>query len=169
VLVNNIFSDNRAGTWDASTSTVTGIGATGPNVWDIGSVEPLSAHYGTTGTVVARQLRPTYSLLSKVDPQVAADASNKIGLDPLVVSAYDVGVQIEASRLFPTFRQAVIVANAVAPDLQGDYHLSGPSSPASNAGIALLDSTSLPWPYDHDIDGDLRSLTSPDIGADEIP
>ena len=114
-------------------------------------------------------LAPTYSVLSKTDPQVAADPSNKIGLDPQVVASYDVGVQIEASRLFPAFRQAVIVANAVAPDLQGNYHLAGPASPASNAGTALLDGTALPWPYDHDIDGDLRSLTSPDIGADEIP
>ena len=88
---------------------------------------------------------------------------------PTVVASYDVGVQIEASRLFPTFRQAVIVANAVAPDLQGNYHLAGPASPASNAGTALLDGTALPWPYNHDFDGDLRSTTTPDIGADEIP
>ena len=157
-LVNNIFWDNRAGTWNAATSSVTGISSTDANVWDLGSVEPLPT-----------PLAPTYSVLSKTDPQVAADPSNKIGLDPQVVASYDVGVQIEASRLFPAFRQAVIVANAVAPDLQGNYHLAGPASPASNAGTALLDGTALPWPYDHDIDGDLRSRTSPDIGADEIP
>ena len=43
---------------------------------------------------------------------------------PAVVKAYDVSVVIEANRAFPNFRQAVMVANVVAPDVTGDYHLT---------------------------------------------
>ena len=176
LLVDNIFSDNRAGTWDPAAGIVRGIGATGdstaPNIWDLGSLNPLTSRNGT-----ANLLSPTYSLLSKADPQVTTNATDKIGQNPGVVSAYDVSVRILTSRTFPTFREAVIVANAVAPDLQGNYHLGSAASPAANAGnrtsllsAGLADVNTL---MGHDVDAQPRATGGPttpiDIGADEIP
>jgi hypothetical protein len=83
---------------------------------------------------------------------------------PSFVTPYDVGVQIITSRAFPSFREAAIVANAVAPNVQGDYHLGGTGSPAYHAGPASADAAIL----GHDIDG--RARANPvDIGADALP
>lgn len=156
----NIFFQNLAGTWDPTSGTVRGINPASPaadpkRVWEMGSVDG-----GIT-------LAPTYSVLSQYDALVTASATNKVDATdnyPAFRSPYDVGVQIITSRAFPSFREAAIVANAVAPNVQGDYHLSGTGSPASNAGPATTDAALL----GHDIDGATRS-NPVDIGADELP
>jgi len=101
---------------------------------------------------------------------VTASATNLVGVDPGVQAAFDVSATIETSRTFPSFRQAVIVARNLPPQLQGNYHLRPSGSPASNAGAGstLLNGATVLSPTT-DIDGELRSTTTPDIGADEIP
>jgi len=106
---------------------------------------------------------------------------------PQLVSPYDVSVNILASRTYPAFRQAVIVAQILPPSLMGDYHLAGPTSPAYGTGAAsttvtwgtTTSTTPLvtPWTYvvnapTPDIDGDPRpsaSLPSRyDAGSDQL-
>ncbi len=41
-----------------------------------------------------------------------------------------------ASRTYPAFRQAVMVAELLPPSLMGDYHLGGTGSPAYGRGAA---------------------------------
>ena len=155
----NIFFQNLAGTWDVPTGTVKGIDPASPagdpkRVWEMGSVDA-----GVT-------LTPTYSLLSQYDAGVTASGTNKIGAAsnyPSFVAPYDVSVQIITSRLFPSFREAVIVANAVAPNVQGNYHLTGSGSPAASSALAA-DAGVL----GHDVDG-LTRVAPVDIGADELP
>jgi parallel beta-helix repeat protein len=156
----NIFFQNLAGTWDPGSGTVKGIDPASPagnpkRVWEMGSVDG-----GVT-------LAPTYSVLSQYDAGVSASVTNKVNAGtnyPSFVTPYDVGVQIITSRAFPSFREAAIVADAVAPNVQGDYHLSGTGSPAYQAGPASADAAIL----GHDIDG--RSRANPvDIGADALP
>ncbi len=168
----NIFSDNRAGTWDPTTGLVTGIGAAGDTAavrrWDMGSVDTVSP-----------LLAPTYSLLSQADPQVTSSSTNVVGVSPGVSNPYDVSVQILTSRAFPSFRQAVIVANAVSPVIQGNYHLAA-GSVAHNAGGTVSSTLGSPDRVSldalrllgHDYDGQTRSNTAVDpldIGADEAP
>ncbi|WP_329045916.1 hypothetical protein OG738_30290 [Amycolatopsis sp. NBC_01488] len=159
LLFNNIFYDNRAGNWNGL--YVSGIASpqapAGDPVrhWDLGSVDA-----GVT-------LTPTYSVLQQYDPGVTPSATNKIGADPQVRSPFDVSATILTSRTFPSFREAVIVAKDVPPQLQGDYHLSGPVPPANGGGTG-----SQPNPGGAvlapaiDYDGQRRA-TPPDIGADE--
>jgi hypothetical protein len=155
----NIFFQNLAGRWDPTSGTVRGINpgnpATDPKkVWEMGSVDA-----GLT-------LTPTYSILSQYDPGVTAAGSNKIGSAdnfPQFATPYDVNVSIVTSRLFPSFREAVIVANAVAPNIQGNYHLATATSPANTSG-APADASVLV----HDVDGRAR-VNRVEIGADELP
>jgi hypothetical protein len=161
-MFNNVFWDNRAGSWNGQ--YVAGIGspqapAADPIVhWDLGSVDP-----GIT-------LRPTYTLLQQLDPGVIASPTNKIGLDPKVKLPFDTSVTILVSRTFPSFREAVIVAANVPPTLLGDYHLLNATSPAVGAGTrqqtygaVTVQSPAL------DYDGDSRFRPAPEAGADELP
>lgn len=157
----NIFYQNLAGTWDVATGTVKGIDPASPaanpkKVWDMGSLDVLTP-----------LLAPTYSILTQSDPQVTASATNKVNGTtpnfPQFAAPYDVSVQIITSRLFPSFREAVIVADAVAPNIQGDYHLGGAGSPAAASGLGS-DAAVLV----HDIDNRTR-VTPLDIGADALP
>jgi hypothetical protein len=94
-------------------------------------------------------------------------ASNKVGQDPKVVAAFLTSVTIDPSRTYPAFRQAVIVVQHVPGQLMGDYHLTG-VSPALNAGAPrrTFGAVTVQAPA-RDIDGQTRSTTAPDIGADE--
>jgi len=104
---------------------------------------------------------------------------------PQLASPYDVSVNILASRTYPAFRQAVIVAQILPPSLMGDYHLAGTTSPAYGTGAASTTVTwgtittplVTPWIYGvtaptADIDGDRRpSASLPpryDAGSDQM-
>ncbi|MEK7328546.1 MAG: hypothetical protein AAB217_25140, partial [Chloroflexota bacterium] len=163
VLFNNIFWDNRAGEWDGV--TVGGIGLAnelpGPtiNLWDLGEVG------GGSGP-----LTPTNSILNEdANSNIAPDASNQIGVDPLVIDEYDTSVAVFPWRTNPNFVQAAIVALDLPINLLGNYHLTA-GSPAINAGSNSKAASLPPSPVnapDIDIDNELRAIQ--DIGADEIP
>jgi hypothetical protein len=160
LLFNNIFFDNRAGSWTGE--FVSGIAspeapADDPiRSWDMGSVD------------AGVQLAPTYSVLRQYDPGVVPSSTNKIGVDPRVKAAFDVTATILTSRTFPYFRQAVIVAKNMPPGLQGDYHLAGPFPPANGGGTNSQPYTGGPFPAPT-IDYDGQNRVAPrDIGADEV-
>jgi hypothetical protein len=160
-LFNNIFWNNRAGSWNGL--YVSGIGAPDApagdplNFWDMGSLDP-----GVT-------LTPTNSVLQTATG-ITPSATNTVGVDPQVKTPFAATVTIETSRAFPSFRQAVIVIQPVPLTQMGDYHLVGPASPASNrgAGSRSFGGVTVTAPRS-DFDGQTRSTNRPDAGADEIP
>lgn len=153
LIFNNIFWDNRAGSWNGD--GVSGIGQEGDpnpiNNWDV----------GTGGNT--HLLQPTNSLL-QTSYGTIPDASNLIGVDPLVNETYDVGVSALPWRTNPNFVGVIMVAVDLPPTLLGDYHLTA-GSPAINVGVASVDGILTP---NFDIDGDLRpSNGAYEMGADE--
>jgi len=168
VLRDNVFNGNLAGTWNLGGSqTVSGIdpagtGANAPNYWDIGSVEPVAP------------MPVTNSVLQPGSPtgQLQSSSTNVVTGDAGFTTPYAVGVVVETSRAFPSFRQSVLVANSVAaPDAAGDYHLT-PTSAARGVGaltdFPLVPVFGSPAPTRHDIDLELRPLgDAADAGADE--
>ncbi len=154
LLFNNVFWDNRAGTWTGG--GVAGIGQAGdPSPifhWDLGVA-------GNAG-----QLSPTYCLMQV--PNGVADASNIIGQDPLVVEEYDLGIKVFPWRGNRNFVGADIVAVDMPVELLGDYHLGTRDSPAFNAGARFVGTFEAP---NQDIDEESRPRFGAwDMGADEI-
>ncbi len=175
-LFNDVFWDNRAGTFDGG--FVYGIGGTLPdgtandtNYWDMGVVD-----------VPGAVLTPTNSVLQ--DGNGVAASNSKVGMDPLFTTNYDLTVNILASRTYPAFRQSVIVAELLPPSLMGDYHLGSASSSARGAGAASTTvrwatTGSNRWSYTvaappADIDGQVRPTGTGnsrrwDAGSDQTP
>ncbi len=156
VLFNNIFWDNRAGSFDRVGVTGLGLdGDLGPiNYWDM----------GVSGS--AYNLTPVYSIISSTQ-NVAPDATNLIGVDPQVRGTYDTSVLVLPWRTNPGFVGILLVAVDLPPNLMGDYHLQTlPSfSAAIDAGAASWMGVAAPR---IDIDGDRRPFDAGyDIGADE--
>ncbi|MFN2183931.1 MAG: SdrD B-like domain-containing protein [Anaerolineae bacterium] len=152
LLFNNIFWDNRAGTWIGD--GVAGIGLAGDLTpiyyWDLG----VSGGGGT--------LSPTNSLLHVA--YAGADGTNLVGQNPMVAAEYDLTIRVFPWRAAPNFIGTDIVAVDVPPNLMGDYHLLD-GSPAINAGV---DPASLIAPLNTDYDGQPRpSQGGFEIGADE--
>ncbi len=163
-LFNDIFFDNRAGRF--SGGWVYGIGAhpSGTNnditTWDMGVADNTSI-----------QLVPTYSVLNSTTG-FAASPTN-LNSDPKFVQAYGIGVSVLPSRMYPAFRQAVIVTQILPLGLQGDYHLAS-GSPARGGGTATKlpawSSTTVKAPTS-DIDGQARpsaGTTRYDVGSDQM-
>lgn len=152
LLFNNLFWDNRAGTWTGG--GVAGIGLPGdPSPifhWDLG----LGSGAG--------ELSPTYCLLQV--PNGAGDASNIVGQDPVVVEEFDSTVRVFPWRGNTNFVGADIVSLDLPVTLLGNYHLAG-GSPAVNAGTALKSGVLAP---NQDYDANPRpSQARFEIGADE--
>ncbi|MGI5238971.1 hypothetical protein [Dactylosporangium sp. CA-139066] len=158
-MFNNIFWNNRAGAWNGV--SVTGIGAPGAppgeplNLWDMGSADG-------TGP-----LEPTNSVLQTTTGTVLSP-TNKVGVDPKVVAQFPTSVQIQTSRTFPSFRQAVIVVQDVAGTQMGNYHLAAGSAATNGGAPVKIVGNVVLIPPRLDIDGDRRNMLFPDIGADEI-
>jgi hypothetical protein len=156
LLFNNIFWDNRAGTWTGG--GVAGLGLAGdPNpihLWDLAVSD---------GSGV---LAPTNSLLS-VDnlPYILPHPSNKVGVDPTVMAEYDTSVWVFPWRTNPNFVGALLVAVEAPPNLMGDYHIPNTSA-AVDTGRRVKDGISAPA---FDIDDDSRpSPRRFEAGADEV-
>jgi hypothetical protein len=171
-MLDNVFSDNRAGSF--SGGYVYGIGGTlpdgtagGVHEWDMGVMD-------VDGT-----LAPLSSVLESTEG-TTSDASNTVTDAPGLKDPYDLTVNVLASRTYPAFRQAVVVAEILPPSLMGDYHLAGTSSPAYRKGAASTQVVWGPgftgWKYTvasppTDIDGDRRPSHSPssyDAGSDQL-
>lgn len=154
LIFNNIFWDNRAGTWTGD--GVSGIGLEG---------DPFPTYHWDLGVAdFSGVLEPSYTLLH--EPYGPPNATNLIGLDPLVIEEYETSVRVFPWRGNPNFVGAEIVAVEMPPNLMGDYHLA-PESPAVNAGAIRVQGIRCPT---RDIDGDPRpSLGGCEMGADEIP
>jgi hypothetical protein len=159
-MFNNIFWNNRAGSWNGL--YVSGIGASDApagdvlNYWDMGSADG-------TGP-----LSPTNSVL-QTTTGTTLSATNKVGVDPKVISPFLTSVSIETSRTYPAFRQAVIVVQDVAGTKMGNYRLAA-GSPALAAGAPMkvfTNPTLLVLAPRQDFEGDVRPFFTPDIGADE--
>jgi hypothetical protein len=153
LLFNNLFWDNRAGTWNGD--GVSGIGMPGDPFpiyrWDLGATD-------NTGV-----LSPTYSLLHV--PYGLPEATNRVGLDPRVVEPYTTTVTLFPWRGNPNFVDVAIVARNLPVNLMGNYHLQ-PVSPAIDAGTSNKAGISAPT---DDFDGDSRPLQAGfEIGADEL-
>ncbi|HEX3003696.1 MAG TPA: IPT/TIG domain-containing protein, partial [Angustibacter sp.] len=174
-LLNNVFWDNRAGSY--SGGYVYGIGGQLPdgsandvNNWDMGVAD-----------VDGALLTPVNSVLQTTQG-VDVGTTNVLSNDPGFKDPYEVTVNILAARGYPAFRQAAIVAELLPPHLQGDYHLTGPTSPAYGLGTDFTtvawDSRPNGWHYavtapSRDIDGDVRPSPAPalryDAGSDQLP
>jgi hypothetical protein len=177
-LLNDVFNDNRAGNF--SGGWVYGIGGTLPDGsdnsivhWDMGVPDDSSA-----------MLTPTHTVLqatdSSVPDQVTPSATNAVVDDVKFKAPYDVTVNVLSFRTYPAFRQAVIVAQILPPNLMGDYHLATatPASPARGLGAANVlvswGNTGNNWSYlvtapTPDIDGDARPTgTRYDAGSDQM-
>jgi hypothetical protein len=159
LLFNNVFRDNRAGSWNGA--YITGIGSPDApvgdaiNRWDMGVADGPG------------QLSPTNSVLH-VTTGTVLSATNKVGVDPAFVNtSNDINVTVAPLRAFPSFRLATIVIQNVPVGLLGNYHIQA-GSPATNMGAAAKTGVTAPA---IDIDGQGRpnpAGSSVDAGADEI-
>ena len=175
LLFNNIFWDNRAGSWDGS--NIVGIGGL---VWSNG-VQVTDPTPINTGTWACRapsssSARPTRSSSRPTNPEVNASPTNVLDQDPLVNAPFDTTVYGLPWRGNPNFINNVIVAQDVPVSIMGDYHLSGSGSPAFNLGAASKARPAYQQPPatiaapTFDIDNQARpALGGFDSGADEFP
>lgn len=173
-LLDDVFWDNRSGTF--SGGYVYGIGGTLPDGtantvdhWDMGVADDPGAVLTPVSSVV--------QTTQGVDPGSTTTVTDDAGLK----APYEVAVDVLASRSYPAFRQSVIVAEILPPNLLGDYHLAGTSSAAYGRGAASTTvrwgAGLLGWTYtvsapSRDIDGDSRPSPAParryDAGSDQL-
>ncbi len=159
LMFNNVFWDNRAGSYDFQADQLVGIGLPGdpspPNVWDMGLLDQSG------------KLAPTTSVLSQADPlYVDAHPSNVVGSDPSVVDSFDTVIRTLPWRGNPQTVISITVSVDQPPTVAGNYHLTA-GSPAENAGAGSR--AGVPTPG-HDIDDEPRPTSGGfEIGADELP
>jgi uncharacterized repeat protein (TIGR01451 family) len=164
LLFNNLFWDNRAGTF------VPGSGVLGIGLNDInGNPDPTPINYwdmGVSGNF-GYLLAPSYTLMqsdSGVDN--LPGSGNIIGTAPAVVSEYSTSIAVLPWRGNPRFVDTLLVAAELPIGLLGDYHLQ-PGSAGQNAGAVSSGGVNAPA---FDIDNDARpALGAFDMGADEYP
>ena len=177
LMFNNIFYDNRAGSWDGG--NIVGIGG---QVWSNGVLitDPSPINHwdmGVPGTSL--QLSPTNSVLQSETVNhndVVASPTNKVDQDPVITTPYDTTVMGLPWRGNPNFVANTIVAQDVPVTIMGDYHLKDTTSSAFNAGAASKTVPAYQQPPSplaapaFDIDSQARpALGGFDSGADEYP
>ncbi|MTI84487.1 MAG: pectin esterase [Firmicutes bacterium] len=117
ILFNNIFWDNRAGTFKQSLNEgrggINGIGAAGdPEPVNVMDLEVFG---------IPALLNPQYCSLT----QPYAGGSNNISGDPVFIEEYDTELTAVAFNMEPDFKSVKIVT--VVPELAGNYQLTGNS------------------------------------------
>ncbi len=126
-LLNDVFYDNRAGTW--AYGVITGIDDATADEWDLQVVDQAA------GATAPAKLTLTGSVLGGTGHlgSVNSGGSVQAASDPFATS-YGVGVYILTNRANPQFRMASIVTANLDFTTLGNYHLSGTSSPARGVG-----------------------------------
>jgi hypothetical protein len=171
-LQNNVFWDNRAGSW--SSNGIQGIGLTGDttpiNRWDLGVADGSG------------YLAPHNSVMNS-DPANTAqgwtnDGSNTVTLTPGTVAGdnsigfaapFDLQITTAAQRTFFRFRPSTIVTISLPDNAIGDYHLTA-GSPAIGRGV-LAATPNDPGFVNRKTDIDDQARTGPtttDAGADQL-
>ena len=167
-LLNDVFWDNRAGTFSG---VVTGITAADANHWDMGTAD-------NTGS-----LSPINSVIQTARGTDGGTNVTTSDNPVFVDQTYDVAVNILRLRTYPAFRQAAIVSLILPPYLLGNYHLANSTSPAWGRGTDSVQvrwgAGTSGWVYlvaapNRDIDGQPRpSGNGPnaryDAGSDQLP
>jgi hypothetical protein len=185
IIANDLIYDNRAGSWNASTSNVSGIGQIGDstplNVWDVGIADPGSG-----------LLSPVHSVLSTAPAALGAEgynspisAGNSVTVSPTVASAnaanftdpFNLQLDIAPMRINFRFRVTAIVNIGLPTNGIGDYHINA-TSPAAGLGIPALATLDIHPPFTGpilaptvDIDGFTRFTSFnllPDTGAYQV-
>ncbi|WP_344951618.1 IPT/TIG domain-containing protein [Terrabacter ginsenosidimutans] len=127
VLLDNVFNDNRAGTYIGG--YVYGIGGTLPDgtdnsvdPWDMGVVGDPGLLHPVGGVI---------QTTTGTDGGANVTVSDTPGFkDPTP----ELTVTVLAARTYPAFREAAIVTALLPPRLRADYHLSGTSATAYGKG-----------------------------------
>ncbi len=164
LLENNIFWNNRAG------AVIDGVVDDEGNVVQvllddvpIFDTPDIGVYDGTLDMAPTMLLSPVNSVLTVDYPDGGpSDISNVVGADPLFMLDLQIETAIKTQPA-PQLGQAgniTMVFPAVTPIEATNYHLASVTSPAVD-----LASTS---PVLLDIDGEARSATDPDSGADEL-
>jgi hypothetical protein len=174
-LFNNLFTDNRAGSWSAATG-LQGIGLAGDpgplRLWDIGRFDGLCSGGNARRCLTPVRNRFDTSVLN--DANVTTLANNLVGTAVnFVDDSYRVSINALPWRGYPQFVGAVLIAADLPVGQMGNYHLDTGSS-AINAGAASTTSvggisSTVPAPtIDIDDQGRANSTANPnDIGSDE--
>jgi hypothetical protein len=173
-LLDDVFWDNRSGTF--SGGYVYGIGGTLPD-GTANTIENWDMGVADDPTAVLQPISSVVQTTQNVDPGTTTTVTDDAGL----ASPFEVSVDVLASRTYPAFRQSVIVAEILPPNLLGDYHLEGTTSAAFGRGSSSTTVRwgpgSLGWTYtvsapSRDIDGDSRPSAGParryDAGSDQL-
>jgi hypothetical protein len=127
VLLDNVFNDNRAGTYVGG--YVYGIGGTLPDgatnsvdTWDMAVV-------GGPGT-----LHPVGGVIQTTTGTDGGDHVTISDTPGFKDPTPELTVTVLAARTFPAFREAAIVTALLPPRLRADYHLSGTAATAYAKG-----------------------------------
>jgi hypothetical protein len=142
LIQNDIFHDNRAGSW--TPNGVAGIGMPGDttpvNLWDAGSVD------GAVTLTIRNSLLDTATGFTP-------DPSNRIGTDPVFMGSYDTKIQTVQQRTYFRFRPSAIVSVDLPENVVGDYRVKTGSpallkgvNPAADGTIVVDDINGRPRP-----------------------
>ena len=173
-VVNDVFYDNRAGSWTAS--GVAGIGQAGDatpiNYWDLGSMGQPNALHPKSSVLNSNPSDARFGYVTDSSDTVILPVANQDTLNPFkFVSVYDISVSIATWRSYFRFRPSAIVAVDLPANPLGNYRQQTKSAPATNAGTSSFADVyghSLAPPSD-DIDANGRPFcTRFDAGAFEL-
>ncbi len=172
-LFNNLFTDNRAGSWSAA-GGLSGIGLTGDpapiRLWDIGVADGLCTGGGTRVCLTPVRNRFDTSALNAANVTTLANNLVNTAVN-FIDDSYRVTINALPWRGYPQFVGAVLIAADLPIGQMGNYHLDAGSS-AINAGTGSTPSVggtsaTVNAPT-NDIDDQTRPLGGAyDIGSDE--